>query len=106
MKPLRLTPNGPIVVKDGRIIAEGPDVVALFIGLADKYTEVVGGFIDNDDAPGVLLKNTPKSTPGCTELSFPDYPGWAVHCSDVCRYTLSVCLVRSDAYFRTGASEA
>ena len=103
-KPVRITieTQGEVLVNQGYVEAEGENVVALTIDLRTKRAEMMGSiWTSSDDLAGVMLSAGPdtlhsdESKKGIpTEILFPDYPGYHVHCADVARYTLRVCLVK------------
>lgn len=97
--------DGEVVVNSGWVEAAGERVVALAFDMKTKRPEVIAtsGGGDEPRAPGVLLSGdhalhineAKKGEP--THIVFPEYPGWSVHCADVARYTLHVCLIAPNA---------
>lgn len=93
--------EGEVVVNHGWVEAEGERVVALAFDMKTKRPEVIATSCGGDEpcAPGVILSGdhalhineAKKGEP--THIVFPEYPGWSVHCADVARYTLNVCLI-------------
>lgn len=96
--------DGEVIINGGYVEAAGEDVVALTFDLRTKYAKVIGlsnsGGDTPDGAPGILLSGDGafhineqrKGSP--THITFPEYADWTVHCADIARYTLKVCLVR------------
>lgn len=94
--------EGEVVVNNGWVEAEGERVVALAFDMKTKRPEVIATSCGGSEpsAPGVILSGehalhineSKKGEP--THIVFQEYPGWSVHCADVSRYTLQVCLIK------------
>ena len=94
--------DGEVVVNHGWVDAEGERVVALAFDMKTKRPEVIATSCGGSEpsAPGVILSGehalhineSKKGEP--THIVFPEYPGWSVHCAEVARYTLHVCLIK------------
>ena len=97
--------DGEVVVNYGWVEAAGERVAALAFDMKTKRPEVIatscGG--DNPCAPGVILSGqhalyineAKRGEP--THIIFPEYSGWRVHCAEVARYTLKICLIAPNA---------
>jgi hypothetical protein len=92
--------NGEVIINHAWIDAESPDVVAICVDMDTKRPEIIAQ--SYSDVPGLLLSanegtfytNADKAgTP--THVTFPGFSGWTVHCADVARYTIHVCLTRN-----------
>ncbi len=89
----------------GRLHRKASDVVCIDIDLYSKYAEVLCAGAGSGAAPEVFLaKNertlhTNEDPRVCnlpTVVAFPDYTGWSVYATYLGRYTLSVCLCKSE----------
>lgn len=97
-----LEQDGEVIVNGGWVEAAGERVVALSFDLATKYAQTAGfSYNSEPDFSGIFLCATPEtlhvneSKRGeLTHILFSDYPGWHVHCADIGRYTLNVCLIK------------
>ncbi len=91
---------GEVCVNQFNIEARSDNVVAIYGDLHTKRA-VVEGHINSDDMPGILLgatfetlKTDEAKAGQSTAVYFPTFKGWRVHCADVSRYTVAVCLVK------------
>jgi hypothetical protein len=102
-RPVRFTFEhmGEVIINHGIVEAKGRRVVALAIDMTTKRPEVIATSIDGDGkSPGVILtgehalniEERKRGEP--THITFPEYPGWIVHCADVARYSLKICLIK------------
>lgn len=96
-KPVMIVEKeGPVRVNAAWVLAKGPSVVALSIDLHTKYAEVGGLSGDRillSVTERTLHLDETKPKDDFTVIAFPAFPGYTVHCADLGRYTLSVCLV-------------
>jgi len=97
-----LEQDGEVIVNRGWVEASSEGVVALCFDLATKYAQTAGFSYTSETnlsglflcaTQGTLFTNENKKGE-FTHILFSDYPGWHVHCADVGRYTLNVCLVK------------
>lgn len=93
---VRVTIYGTVNVEHALLIADGNGVAAILIGLEQKWASI-GATGGNGGVPCICV-HADKDDDDLTEIRFPDYAGWRVHCSEINKYTLYVCLVRSSMY--------
>lgn len=100
--PIKLIAQGaPVVNFDtGMIRAHGEHVAAITVDMQSKRCEV---FIDHveGDLPSIVIErgqygihfDESKPPDAMTTIAFPDFPGWEVFLSSICKCTLSVVLI-------------
>jgi len=100
MLKIKKTKQGAPIVNNGWIRIDGEYIVALCIDLKSKYCDVSA--TSSGIFPGIVISTTGQSLhlhkkkTGDTWIEFPQYAGWDVWCSNIQRYTLSICLIKEE----------
>lgn len=102
---IKILKQGGIIINHGRIVSISNNFVALEIDLKSKHGEIEGEGSTQykDNSPCIILGASPESIhlkkgkeTEWTLISFPNFKGYYLWCSNVCRYTLRVCLIKKD----------
>ena len=101
---IKLKNRGEPVINRGVIREVNENLIAIEIDLKSKWCEVSCTTGGNGDIIGIYIDATTKSTnlrKGAkvdepTVIDLPDFTGWDVFTCHVSRYTLRICLIKSE----------